>query len=336
MCHRTYRHSAVWSSAMRTYSSALGKYITGLIHQKRMCGYIYEFEAYILEDFDRFCVEQQLHSGTISRDLVMQWAVQRPTEGKNYRNQRVSFVRQLALYMRSLGINAYVPGHFASGTTATPHILSLAELQSLFAAVDANMPPQPMYYRLVPTYQVLFRLYYCCGLRLSEGCTLPRSCVDLDSGTITVLQSKGNKDRLVVLAPDVCGMCRKYDAFMEEVIPQREWFFPGFNPNQPLRRTSVDKKFAQLWNTTPFAGKVDKRPTVQSLRHTFVVNKMNEWMDTEVDTGVMMPYLSRYLGHSSIAETQYYFHTIEQAFPIVRRRDVASQGIIPEVMPYES
>lgn len=32
----------------------------------------------------------------------------------------------------------------------------------------------------------------------------------------------------------------------------------------------------------------------------------------DVDTAVMMPYLSRYLGHSSIAETQYYFHTIEQ------------------------
>lgn len=320
---------------MRTYSSALGKYITGLVEEKQACGYIYEFEAYILEDFDRFCVERHHQCATITRDLVMQWAIQRPTEGKNYRNQRVSFVRQLALYMRSLGMDAYVPGHFASSTTALPHILSRAELQSLFAAIDENMPPQPMYYRLVPTYQVLFRLYYCCGLRLSEGCTLPRSCVDIDSGTITVLQSKGSKDRLVLLAPDVCAMCRKYDALMEELVPQREWFFPGRNPDQPLRRTSVDKKFAELWNRTQFAGKVDRKPTVGSLRHTFVVNKMNEWMDADIDTGVMMPYLSRYLGHSSIAETQYYFHTIEQAFPSVRRHDVASQAIIPEVVPYE-
>jgi hypothetical protein len=28
--------------------------------------------------------------------------------------------------MRSLGIDAYVPGHFASDTTAMPHILSFA------------------------------------------------------------------------------------------------------------------------------------------------------------------------------------------------------------------
>ena len=320
---------------MRTYTSALGTYITGLVEQKRACGYVYEFEAYILQDFDRFCVKHHHRSETITRDLVMQWAIQRLTEGKNYRNQRVSFVRQLALYMRSLGRDAYVPGHFASDTTAMPHILSFAELQSLFAAVDTYVPPQPMYYRLVPTYQVLFRLYYCCGLRLSEGCSLRRSSVDVDRGSIRILQSKGKKDRVVLLTPDVAAMCRKYDAFIEGIIPHREWFFPGRNPDQPLRRTSVDKKFAELWGKTAFAGKVDRKPTVQSLRHTFVVNKMNEWMDADVDTEVMMPYLSRYLGHSSIAETQYYFHSIEQAFSIVRRHDVASQGIIPEVVPYE-
>jgi len=58
-------------------------------------------------------------------------------------------------------------------------------------------------------------------------------------------------------------------------------------------------------------------------------------METGVDTGVMMPYLSRYLGHSSIVETQYYYHTIEQAFPIIRRYDAVSYSIIPEVVTYE-
>ena len=82
---------------MREYHSALAPYIVGLIKQKQGCGYSYEFEAYILESFDRFCIEHDHTAATITRDLVMQWAIQRPTEGKNYRNQRVSFVRQLAL-----------------------------------------------------------------------------------------------------------------------------------------------------------------------------------------------------------------------------------------------
>jgi integrase len=130
-------------------------------------------------------------------------------------------------------------------------------------------------------------------------------------------------------------MCRDYDEAMQKIIPDREWFFPGWYPDRPIRRTSLDKKFAELWRKTPFANKVDKKPTVQSLRHTFVVNKMNEWMEAGVDIGVMMPYLSRYLGHSSISETQYYFHAIEQAFPVVRRNDTVAQRVIPEVETYE-
>ena len=320
---------------MRAYHSSLGSYITGLIEQKQASGYIYEYEAYILGDFDRLCLERYPKAKTITRDLVMEWAIQRPTEGKNYRNQRVSFVRQLALYIRSLGKDTYIPGHFASETIAVPHILSRDELRSFFASVDSNMPPQHAFRRLVPGYQVLFRLFYCCGLRLSEGCYLRRSCVDLDAGSIQVLQSKGNKDRIVLLADDVLALCRRYDSLMQEIAPDREWFFPGRCVDQAIRKTSIDKKFGEFWNSTPFAGAVDKKPTVQSLRHTFVVHKMNEWMEADVDTRVMMPYLSRYLGHSSIVETQYYFHTIEQAFPIVRRHDVVSQSIIPKVVHYE-
>ncbi len=95
---------------MSNYTSVLSGYITGMIAQKRACGYRYENEANILASFDRLCVEHNHTEPTITRDLVMKWATQRPTEGKNHRNGRVSIVRQLALYMRSLGIEAYVGG----------------------------------------------------------------------------------------------------------------------------------------------------------------------------------------------------------------------------------
>ena len=162
-----------------------------------------------------------------------------------------------------------------------------------------------------------------------------RSCVDLKDGILKILQSKGNKDRLVFLADDVLVMCRKYDETMQDIIPNREWFFSGWQQDRPIQKTSVDKKFGEFWNKTSFAEKVDKKPTIHCLRHTFVVDKMNEWMLAGLDTNTMMPYLSRYLGHSSIKETQYYFHTIEQAFPIIRQHDALVKSVIPEVVIYE-
>ena len=317
------------------YYSKLAPYISGLIQQKRANGYIYDLEAYILKYFDRFCIENGYDNGILTRDLVMTWAKQRPTESKNYRNQRVSFVRQLALYMISLNMEAYIPRTFESSTIAVPHILSLDEIKAFYKAVDSFQPCQSIFHRFSLSYSVLFRLFYCCGLRLSEGCYLKRSAVNLKNGSLSIFQSKGNKDRIVFISGDMLQMCKNYDNLMQRLLPDREWFFPGRDGSKPFSKTSIDKKFTDFWNITPYAGKVDKKPTIHSLRHTYVVTKMNEWMNEGRNFEVMMPYLSRYLGHTSIDETQYYYHQVVSAFDIVRKRDRMTEKIIPEVIQYE-
>ena len=317
------------------YHSQLAPYISGLIGQKRADGYSYEFEAYILKYFDRFCIENGYDNGSLSRDLVMAWAEQRPTESKNYRNQRVSFVRQLALYMISLNMEAYIPPTFESNAISVPHILSLDEIHEFYKAVDSFLPCQTNFQRFSLSYSVLFRLFYCCGLRLSEGCYLKRCAVNLKNGCFSIYQSKGHKDRVVFMSPDMLKMCTNYDKLMQKLVPDREWFFPGREESKPFSKTSIDKRFKEFWNMTPYAGKVDKKPTVHSLRHTYVVTKMNDWMNEGKDFEAMMPYLSRYLGHSSINETQYYYHQVVSAFEIVRKHDSVADRVIPEVVSYE-
>lgn len=49
----------------------------------------------------------------------------------------------------------------------------------------------------------------------------------------------------------------------------------------------------------------------------------------------MLPYLSRYLGHSSVKDTLYYYHLVDKAFQVVRQKDSQMKNIIPEVTPYE-
>lgn len=140
----------------------------------------------------------------------MEWAIQRETEGTNYRNQRVSFVRQLSLYMNSMGINSYIPHHMASTATTVPHILNTDELKSLYQVIDSYLPKNEIWHRFSMAYQVIFQLYYCCGLRLSEACNLRISNVNLGEGILKIIQSKGNKDRLVYMTEDVTDLCRKY------------------------------------------------------------------------------------------------------------------------------
>ena len=58
---------------------------------------------------------------------------------------------------------------------------------------------------------------------------------------------------------------------------------------------------------------------------------MNEWMKTGVKLDNMMPYLSKYLGHSSPDDTFYYYHQVEEAFSIIRQKDQSAAFVIPEV-----
>jgi len=73
----------------------------------------------------------------------------------------------------------------------------------------------------------------------------------------------------------------------------------------------------------------NKTPTVHSLRHTYVVSRVNNWMTEGVNVSNMMPYLSRQLGHSSVDGSQYYFHTSIAAIPVIHSRDRKSSNVIP-------
>lgn len=115
----------------------------------------------------------------------------------------------------------------------------------------------------------------------------------------------------------------KYDFYSE-------YLFPSSDPDKPLQVASINKKFKDFWNETPYA-KSETQPTVYSLRYSFVVSRMNRWMENSESLNSLMPYLSKYLGHSSAENTYYYYHQIQSAFKFVRQKDELSNNIISEV-----
>lgn len=320
----------------RCYRSVLAKHIETFISLKRSFGFIYEFEAYELERFDKFCIEQGYTEENITRDLVFSWVEQIPCASAGYRSQRVSFIRQLALFMRGQGIDAYIPHHFSSKEVSVPYIPCSDEITALFGIIDSYEGNNNNCRWMAGEYPIAFRLMYCCGMRIAECSKLKRADVDLDNGILLIRHSKGDKDRLVYLPEGFAAICASY---WEQIIDALgfvpEWFFPGKSGYKPISKTTFDLKFRQFWMLTPNARLSARRPTPHALRHAFVVERMNSWMVEGVDLDAMMPYLSKYLGHKDASETFYYYHQVNQAFNIVREKDTMSSRVIPEVVPYE-
>ena len=318
--------------------SLIAPYIDGLLAEKHANGYSYESEELVLNRFDTYCMDKKLRTPEITRAFLSDWMERRETEGPFNQGKRISYVRQLLVFMAACGIKVYIPHDFCHFKRALPHIFEAEELASFFSEVDSYFPPDnsPAYlHRLANEYRLLFRWYLCCGLRNAEAAGILTENVDLETGTLTVLDSKGNKDRLVYLSDDLLESTRQYHSYLTDVLGKEPtWFFPGREPEKPIPNTTVDRVFNRFWKKTPYAG-CSNKPTVHDFRFSYVVSRMNLWAEAGVDLQVMMPYLSRYLGHKSTNETFYYYYLVKEAYKTIEKKDTVADDVIPEVPSYE-
>jgi len=183
---------------------------------------------------------------------------------------------------------------------------------------------------------VFFRLLYCCGLRLSEARLLNVEDVDLENGKLTIRQSKGNKDRNVMMSEEVQNLCRIYHAKVSRIFPDRVAFFPN-QCGKHYNISMVGHWFHLFWNITGFTPiSSGNPPRVQDFRHSYAVKRLNLWVQEGKDLNAYLPYLSMYLGHVNLTSTDYYLHFVPEFFPLFKERSlVKCAHLIPEVN-YES
>lgn len=241
--------------------------VEDFIRQKRAIGFPYQTSELILKKFDRFCVTHYPQEKKLTREIAVHWAERLPGEHVNTLIRRVTPIRQFAKYLNSVGIEAYVlpPGIPAKGIRYVPHIYTQEELQSFFCTLDQcnynkNCPTRHL---VVP---VIFRLLYCCGLRSSEVLNLKVENVDLTLGKLAILQSKGHKDRTVMMSDDVTKLCQIYHEKVSFIFPERIYFFPNHR-GQHYSKSFLDLTFHEFWDKTGIAHVSGNAPRVHDFRY---------------------------------------------------------------------
>jgi len=315
------------------YQSVLAPFIQGLLDEKRTLGYSYNDEAKVLRRFDQYWIENNRDAPQITMDSLDGWRRQRPTEGKGSQSRRIAVVRQLALYMAGLGIACYIPNDRIHCPKPMVHILTKPEITEVFGYIDSYKPGKPNLatVRMAREYRFLYRLILTTGLRNGEAASLRVSDADWKTGTIVVYNSKGRKDRIIYLAKDIVAMGNNYLSYLCSSLGYEPyWLFPGVDPGKHVSTGSVTARFRGFWLKTSYAETCEKNPTVHALRHTFVVIRINDWMAQGLELNVLMPYLSKFLGHKTPNETFYYYHQVLEAFNVIRSKDTVANSVIPE------
>jgi integrase/recombinase XerD len=116
--------------------------------------------------------------------------------------------------------------------------------------------------------RVLLSLGYGCGLRAGEVVRLKVKHIDSAQKIIRIEQSKGRKDRNVMLSPETLDLLRqwwkarpsRYDA---ATPAQERWLFPGIRQDKPM----TTRQLSRLFHEAAEAAGIKKSVTLHSLRH---------------------------------------------------------------------
>lgn len=315
------------------YHGPFNTYIQDFIEIKQALGYKYFTEARHLKRFDRFTVEKYNLADTLSKAIVMEWCTKKTYEKQENLCARASIIRQHAIYMDSLSINAYVipKNHFKSGQKYVPYIYTDTELEKFFLETGKcyYCSQCPNRHLIMP---ILYRMIYSCGLRVSEARLLKVQDVDLDSGILTINQSKNDNSRLVPMTGKLTKKCRLYSKQVHACSGTEGYFFP-LKDNKPLTIVNIYKNFRKfLWKANISHGGRGYGPRVHDFRHTFAVHCLKKWSVEGKDLSTYLPILRVYLGHDSFDETAYYLKLTADVFPeITLKLEQAYSELIPVI-----
>ncbi|MCL5123953.1 MAG: tyrosine-type recombinase/integrase [Deltaproteobacteria bacterium] len=315
------------------YRSPFQEFIQGMNQQKRSLGYKYDSCARTLYQFDQFCLAYGYTEPVLSKELVTAWSQKHPNEAQATFRNRVGVVRQLAMYMTRLGVQAYVlpKNMFPKGPRYIPYIFSNAELAAFLNQADAchNYAEVPYRHWIMP---LLFRILYGCGLRISEALNLKVRDVDLRAGVLTIMDGKFNKDRLVPLSPELLQRCHAYVKQVHLFSDPNAYFFPG-SYGQAVTKGNVYKNFRKfLWKARISHGGWGKGPRVHDFRHTFAVHCLRRWVLEGKDLTAYLPVLKTYLGHHSFSDTSQYLRLTAELYPDITAKVEHAFGHVIPVM----
>ena len=288
-----------------TMQAAIEQYI----EWKRAQGAHFESPAYVLRRFGRF-VGKDLGSDEVHRDQADAFLGGHSPLTSN-RAHKYSTLAGLYRYAIARGIatRSPLPAEAPkSPPPAPPYIYSRDELRRL---LDATETYRKRVNQLEPhTFRAFLLLLYGAGLRRGEALRLTLGDIDLQAALLTVRQTKFGKTRLVALGPQLAEAMQRYAAQQKASgAPQTDEapFFTNRDGTSLAART-VSKAFAHLRRTAGVSRESGARyqPRLHDLRHGFAVHRLTSWYRQGADVQRMLPLLSTYLGHTSIAATQTY------------------------------
>jgi integrase len=308
---------------MSRFISHLAADFDAFLAFKRALGSPYVRAEFTLRSFDRFVRGYARHHRSFRLDgAVLAWLAGQPKDRKPVTvTVDLGAVRQFCLYRRRYDPTAFVPGRrWAPQSTKSeflPFVFTDAQVGDLLRRARSLSGP-PFRSDVVHT---LLLVLYCTGVRFGEALRLRMRDVDVKSGLLFIVESKG-RSRWVPFERSLGRALARY------VIARRgigrtgsdDAFFVDARGRGLRSKIASDtvRSLLRAAGLKPAVGRVGPRP--YDFRHTFAVHRLVRWYRAGVDINARLPWLSAYMGHNDILGTESYLRATPELLAIASTR----------------
>ncbi|MFT3737995.1 MAG: tyrosine-type recombinase/integrase [Breznakibacter sp.] len=171
-----------------------------------------------------------------------------------------------------------------------PKVMDKKDLQKFFESIKN------------PKHRMAFETIYAHGLRRSELLNLKLQHIDRMRGLISVINSKGKKDRVIPISKRWLENAKSY---YQSYRPQ-VFFIEGQYPGKSLTASSLQKVFDQVLTQS----KIGKPFTIHCLRHSYATHLL--------ENGTDLRYIQELLGHKSSKTTEIYTHVSNESLQNIK------------------
>jgi integrase len=308
----------------RRFLSALATLIERYVALKRALGRRFDDASYQLARLDRFLASEQAPDLTAA--TFSAWCASLQHLSASTRRKEMMVVHGLCLYRRRSEPACFVPdpSQFPpSPPRSRPHIFAETEIARLLAATDA-LPanaPSPLQREVARLAVVLL---YTTGIRRGELVRLALADYDSAEHVLQIRVTKFFKSRLVPLSSDAALEMDRYLAIRLRPGFPRAGDTPlllnGHGGLTGYTGGGFGSLMRKLFRQTGIRAANGRSPRVHDLRFTFAVRALLRWYHAGVEVQARLPALAAYMGHASVASTQYYLPSLDEVIPVASER----------------
>lgn len=318
------------------YQSVFTKDIKNLLYEKKQFLREETLRRYNenLKIFDLWCIENNIKTAELTKELVTKWMTKRDTENSLTRQLRCSITRELARNMIKNKKNAYIiPKNYYKGVNEhIPYIFTDLEIIKILNYLD-SIKNDPQYQYRKETYSLIFKLLIYTGARKSEILNLKVKNINFDKKIISIIDGKEYVDRNIPMSDELFQDLFNYYNLLLLYGNDESFFFSNIDIYKGIRKKVSKGSLKDIFRKALIECNIEymgisKGPRIHDLRFTFVVKSIKKLIDEKKDLNVYLPILVKYLGHSDLGDTLYYF---KPKYCIFDEKNYKNNNLIPKL-----